>query len=378
MSRRLLFVALFLLLPAAVLRAEEADDPQRSDGEEGEMRSSWIPPRFVHGRSVVLPKVYFSSENGLGAGVGTHTPFRLSRDPEDPLSDLNFDGRITTKGYLRGELESDLYFGEGTWSMRAKLDYQDLAYRFWGLGSDTPEDAEEVYRPRRTLAYLELFRKLGPRTRLGLRYEFEHVHYLEVEEGGLLDTMDYPGLDGRAALGLGLTASYDSRDNRYFPHAGIHAQGFVMWFDDEWGSRYDFNQYNLDLRIYRELLLEHVLAVQGFLYAARGDAPIWRYASLGGRGHSRGYRRDRYLDRTLIAFQAEYRVPFFWRLEGTLFGGLADVAPRMGKIRLETMRPTLGGGLRARIGQGHKIRARLDLAVGQGSVRVYLDLGEAF
>jgi len=99
---------------------------------------------------------------------------------------------------------------------------------------------------------------------------------------------------------------------------------------------------------------------------------------MGGRSHSRGYDRGRYRDHVLIAFQAEHRFDV-WRRFGLVgFAGLADVAPRIEAMKFEHMRPTIGGGLRFRVGSLEKhVNARLDVAFGE-DFRLYFKLGEAF
>lgn len=151
-----------------------------------------------------------------------------------------------------------------------------------------------------------------------------------------------------------------------------------MSFGEATGGDSSFNNYLMDLRGYLPLSEKQVLALQYFLYSTTGDAPIWRYAELGGHNHSRGYRTGRYIDRLLMAFQAEYRRPLFWRLSGSTFAGLANVAEEYRDFELEHMRPTIGAGLLVRPGNDSNVVIRSDFAAGENSLRAQFSIGHAF
>jgi outer membrane translocation and assembly module TamA len=152
-----------------------------------------------------------------------------------------------------------------------------------------------------------------------------------------------------------------------------------MFFVGSASDERDFNVFNLDLRNYFSRGSRHVFATQVFLYGVEdGNAPFWRMATLGGRAHTRGYRYGRYIDRVLLAFQGEYRLHAFWRVGLVTFAGLSDVASKIATLKLEHMRPTIGIGARFHVSSPEGIRGRVDMALGQKSLRFYLRLDEAF
>ena len=109
-----------------------------------------------------------------------------------------------------------------------------------------------------------------------------------------------------------------------------------------------------------------------------GDVPFFRLAQLGGHTHSRGYKKARYRDQVLAAFQGEYRCPIYRRLGFTTFAGAAVVAPQLAEIKAKHLRPTVGMGLQFRTESLNGIVARADIAFGQEDVRFDLSLDEAF
>lgn len=338
----------------------------------------WLPPRVKGGGIVLLPKAYYSSENGFGAGLEAVRPYRFpGSTAADRDSEIRAQGRFNVDGHGAAEVEVTAHLGAGRWSTKAKAGYDALALRFWGVGSNTPSAAEETYRPQNVWAYVEIFHRVVGGLQAGLRAEWQDYRYLEVEEGGLLDTGAYAGTPADHVLGSGAVLEWDSRDDRYAPTRGIHAQAFWLWFGGD-ASDFEFSNGHLDLRSYFDLGDDNVLAVQAFTYALFGDAPLWRFASVGGRAHSRGYRRDRFLERRMAALQAEWRRPASDHIDVVVFGGVANVARRYDTFTLASMRPTLGGGLRVHPRGRRDLMMRLDLAAGEESVRTYLSFGHAF
>ena len=302
--------------------------------------------------------------------------FRLPGLPLDcPASLLNANVRLTLKAQKLADIESSLYASHNLY-LRTRATYSDLSYRFYGTGPSTPKSAEEVYRPQSTRAYAEIMRTAVSDIWLGARFEAENVSLMEVEDGGALARGEIRGTDASTVAGAGLVLEWDHRHP--LDRLGWKLQGFALWFDEELGSSHDFNNYNFDLRTYLDLGSEYELAGQFFIYSTRGDPPFWRYAALGGRAHTRGYRRGRYLDRTLIAFQQELRFPIAWRVRGVAFAGLGDIASRLTNMELDDMKPTVGGGVRLIMGDGEKARIRFDVALGGDTPRLYLAFGEAF
>jgi hypothetical protein len=335
------------------------------------------PPRLRVWGFVYLPKVYYASETSFGVGGQILRPFSLGGDRASD-SEVQVGGRFMAKGQGAAGFAVNLGDATTTYSAKSKLEFSNIPRRFYGIGPDTPGEDEEVFQRQSLLAYLEVYRRVASRLRVGLRAEVESAQLLETEPGGLLETLPIAGVQRSSVAGWGVSADWDSRDDRYWPTTGSFHQSFLMGFGDELRGDYSFHVYYLDLRRYLTTAQNHVLALQAFLYATDGGPPFWRMAEMGGRGHSRGYDRGRYRDRVIMAFQAEHRFAVWRRLGLVGFAGLADVASRLEQMQLEHMRPTFGGGLRFRVGgQENRINARLDVAYGD-EFQFYFKLDEAF
>jgi outer membrane protein assembly factor BamA len=325
---------------------------------------------------VYLPKVYYGSETGVGFGGQILRPFSLGKRTND--SDIGVGGRFMAKGQGTARVTVNLGGSATPYSAKTKLEFTNIPRRFYGIGPDTPGDDEEVFQRQSLLYYLEVFRHVVSHLRLGVRGELEAAQLLETKRDGLLETLPIAGVERSSVTGWGILAEWDSRDDRYWPTRGAFHQSFFMKFDDGAGSDHNFDVYYVELRHYLTTAPNHVLALQAFLYATEGAPPFWRMAEMGGRAHSRGYERGRYRHRVIVALQAEHRFAVWRRLGLVGFAGLADVASRLEQMQLEHMRPTLGGGVRFRVGgDKERINARLDVAYGN-EFKFYFKLGESF
>ncbi|NIO29537.1 MAG: BamA/TamA family outer membrane protein [Candidatus Latescibacteria bacterium] len=358
-----------------------AAGPESTRVDTASSSKGWksLRPKLSAWGLVYLPKVYYTTERGFGVGGQIIRPFRWPNGEASlDRSDVRLKGRITTKGQSEVESVLNLKWGQGRYYLRSKVNFNNLALRYYGIGPDTPDSNEEVYQPQQVRAYVEFYRRFFSHLKIGVRYEFEHFKFLEVEPNRLLDTDRIRATVDKNTVGAGILLDWDTRDRKHSPTSGSYYQAFAIFFDDELGSEHDFNNYHIDLKNYFSAAPGHVLASQFFVYAAKGSPPFWRMAALGGRAHSRGYRKGRYLDRVLFAFQGEYRAQVWWRFGLVGFAGVACVTRTLRRLEFGLMRPTVGGGIRFRTGLEDRIRARLDIAAGENTVRVYLSLDEAF
>ncbi|MDH3214864.1 MAG: BamA/TamA family outer membrane protein [Candidatus Krumholzibacteria bacterium] len=358
---------------AAAARAN-VDSTEASEASAGGIVRKLFKPKFSKWGFVWVPRAYYSSETSLGLGAHVLKSFRVSAD--DPYSDVRLKGRVTLKGQSSGELRLKLVWAEGRYLFNTKLFISTIPLRFYGIGPATPASNKEVYRPQNTLYYAEILRSIAPHFKVGLRGEVENCRLIEHEPDRQLAGAMIAGVSPSTVLGGGVLLEWDTRDRGYSPRSGSHHQAFFLGFDDGVGDGHDFTVYNVDLRRYVGIGGGRVLAAQAFMYGTDGSPPFWRLAALGGRAHSRGYRTARYLDRVMVSAQLELRSSLWRRLGGVVFAGAAVVGPQLDRLKANYIRPTFGLGLR--LGSNDEVNARVDLAIGQDSVRGYVTLDEAF
>lgn len=377
--RRVLLAGLIAIAWTSAAWAETAGSENNDGSASLKKNSRLFPPRVSMGRVYYLPTVHYREETGFGIGGEVLYPFRWpGSGPVSRPSDLRAKGRVTFKGQLQLELSTTVFWSEGSHYLKAKVRYYDTAQRFYGIGPDTPSSAKEIYRPRRYLAYVEVFHRIVPNLLGGVRVEAEHFESIEVDPNGQLNAPEYLAFNETTMVGAGVALDWDTRDSRYYPTRGSYYQAFALIFDENLGSQLNMKNYHFDLRNYFLMPTGHILATQIFVFDTPDNPPFWRMASLGGRSHTRGYRRDRYLDHLLVAAQAEYRFPLWKRFGTSAFLGWAAVAPGWSTLQAKYLRPTLGFGLNYRYGRNDAILARLDTAFGHEGIEFEFSLTESF
>jgi hypothetical protein len=361
----------------AIADAREALADTVSIGEVGV--TLW-PPRVDTYGQVWIPKGLYSEGKGWGLGFETVLPFTVPGEDSTRTSEIGLEIMGTTKGQWRVQLDSDLYWNHDRRYARFRLDYDDLAREFYGLGPATDKSAREFYRPGAIVAYIEAAWGVGGGAlTIGPRLEVNRQHLTDAPAGGQLDTGAVPGAGDETNAGAGVVLTWDRRDDRYTPAAGSYIQVLAMRFDDALVGSHHFGLLSADARAYRRLAPRQVLAAQAFFYGVGGDVPFWRLASLGGRHHTRAYPRDRWLDNAMLASQLEWRWRFHDHVGVNVFGGGAVVGSRVRDMQWRYVRPTLGAGLRLYAERGPTaVPIRLDMAIGVGHWRASMGIGEAF
>ncbi len=346
------------------------------DGEEGDGTSDERPSRS--GWSAA-PIVSYAPETHFGLGAfGVHF-FRLGDAPvESRTSSMAVVALYTTRHQFIGELIPEFYWNDERWHLWSKFEYRHYPNALWGVGNDLPESNEEWYLesgPRwrtwiRSMLVYSLY--------LQLRIDAQYMKISRIEEGGLLASGAVPGYGGGNTTGIGLTLGWDSRDHPQLPRRGGFHEISMMGWSRALGSRYAFSRFELNLRQFIPLFDTHALALQLYGEFLLGEPPFYRMALLGGQYMLRGYFEGRYRDNDLIAAQAEYRLPLFWRISAVLFAAAGDVSDRLGNFGLDDIKWAAGGGLRLMLSRDEKLNLRVDAAAGVDTWGIYATAKEAF
>jgi outer membrane protein assembly factor BamA len=151
-----------------------------------------------------------------------------------------------------------------------------------------------------------------------------------------------------------------------------------MPFAGIFGSHYKFIRITLDVRQYFSLWETHVLAYQIYANVITGHPPFYKMSLFGGSNIMRGYYEGRYRDRDMLAFQAEYRLPVWWRFGIVGFAGYGDVAHRLSDFRIKDFKYSIGYGIRFGIDQQNRLNIRLDIGYGKKSAYPVIAFQEAF
>lgn len=373
-AREVMRLCLWLAVCAQAALAQESE-PQADDGP-----AETQPTQDAEGGSLIpLPVVFYQPETGFGFGVtAVKYAGMTAGDTISPPSSFALIGIYTTKSQLILGLRGDMYFGEDRWRLVTALGYSRFPTKYWGIGNDTPDSAEVNYTPAAVSLRLWPQKRIGEGWYAGLAANLLDREIKEVADTNSFEAGEAPGAEDEQLLGIGGSLVRDTRDSTVFPRGGYYHQLLVDLFTDVWFGDSGFGLYTLDLRAYFPLAHTHVLALRALGMASSGEPPFDQYPQLGGESLLRGYYQGRYRDRTLIAFQAEYRFRLFWRLGAAGFAGAGQVAPNIGGLGLDRFWLSGGAGLRFLLARKEGLNVRMDFAIAEGSTGFYLSFGEAF
>jgi outer membrane protein assembly factor BamA len=163
----------------------------------------------------------------------------------------------------------------------------------------------------------------------------------------------------------------------FSPTRGGYSEVRVTFYEPGLGGDFKFLETVADLRWYLAVG-RHVLGVQAYSAAVRGEPPYFKLPKLGGGSRMRGYYEGRYRDRTYTTAQVEYRSSLFWRFGFVAFAAVGDVARNYSDYRLSQFKTSLGFGLRFLFDPKERINVRADFGFGRNTSGVYFAIEEAF
>ncbi|MFQ5678595.1 MAG: BamA/TamA family outer membrane protein [Gemmatimonadota bacterium] len=234
---------------------------------------------------------------------------------------------------------------------------------FWGIGPDTDPDGETDYR------WDQAFVAGGSRLRAGpvawsgaVAWEENTVHRgFDRSSPDLQDVADPDTLFGLGEetryVRVGGSLALDLTRLHALQRRGLLVEAGGTGFFGVGGTDSDFLRWNGELATYLPLNDRQQLAIRGLAELNRSQSgrgiPFTHLASLGGSHKLRGFDRDRFRDRDLLAVSSEWRYEV-WReklnrarTEGFLFLDWGTVAERLDKLDGSDLRSSWGFGMRA-------------------------------
>jgi len=369
----------------------------------------------------LFPAISYAPETKLTLGVIGYYYLDFYRgDPRTQISNINFLAIYTLNNQIAIESRWELFTNGNRWRFRGEAVFNRWPDRNYGRGNAAGAllaEIEEVGNTPDTLNYLNIsynrinfmpaaLWRVSPNLYIGPRFELENlsrfsilsekVTFLNAESSGITEIP----MEGWRS-GLGLQLLLDTRDYILNPIRGTFIEASTQHFFRWLGSDYVYHNFQLDARRYINTVLNHTLALRGLLNFRFSDEPIpFRGLSrVGGRELVRGYFKGTYQDNHMLAFELEYRLPFwredsesgFWQLWKRLgvaaFLSGAQVRPEVGDFRFNQFRLAAGAGLRILFNQESRVNLRIDYAIGlapnsdgtgERQTGLYFFLAEAF
>jgi outer membrane protein assembly factor BamA len=312
-----------------------------------------------------IPILSYNSAYGFIVGVNAMAFFDVNKkDTISPASQLGLGGGFSESKSVFGALFAQLYFNEDKWRITAALGLGDINFQYFQTISESGEGEFIDYSTVSRVAYLKVLRKIkGP-------------FY-----GGIFTKLQYSktvfelNTDSTATVnsnGLGVSFSFDSRNNVYHPFKGVYATASYFASPQWMGSDSAFNLARGFINCYFKVNNNSTIAARASAYIALGDVPFTGQRAVGGKD-IRGYTDGKYRGDRVYTLQTEYRWTFYKRWGAVGFFGVA-ITENPRSVAL----PAGGAGIRFMAIPSLNINIGVDGAFGRDDNGIYFRINEAF
>ena len=363
---RIMALLLFITLNTQIVSANRTQDSvQIQDGSQSKRQIG------------AFPVIFYSDETRLAGGGGAQVMF--GEQNERFSSSAGLMGFYTQNKQYIFIIAPEIYLKNDSYKITGYFGYSYFPDTFFGIGNNTKKDDEENYTGRLYKINPVIQKKIIPNLFVGVQYDYTYGKVFKTEDGRQLESGWVPGSEGGRASGFGVNATWDSRDNNLYPVSGSFHQFTASSYGSALESDYTFNSYLIDLRHYRQIFGKHIIAFQGVTSINTG-CPSFQFlnevSSLG--KYLRGYTNTRFVDKNVVAFQTEYRMPLYWRFGLVAFAGLGQVADKIEKMEFSEFKPSGGLGLRFALIPDQKVNLRIDMGVGKDDGSFDISIMETF
>ena len=321
-----------------------------------------------------FPIFFYTDETRLAGGAGMQIVYPGKY--EHHTSAIGVVGFYTQNKQYIFQISPEIYFKGELYKFSGNYGYANFPDKFYGIGNNTKKTDEEDYTSRLSNFRPILQRKIFSNLYAGIQYDYARAKLTKLEAGKLLHNGAIPGSKGGIVSGIGINVTWDSRNNNLYPSSGSYHQFSAVSYEPALGSDFTFNSYQLDLRHYKSILDQHILAVQSVIALSNGNPPFQMLNQLG--AFLRGYYQSRFDDKNLVAFQIEYRMPLFWRFGLAGFAGFGEVAHEFKNISLKEIKPSTGFGIRFALIPEQKVNLRIDFGFGKDDSSFDITINELF
>ena len=334
-----------------------------------------------------IPVINPTLENGLALGIGYL--YHLDKDDlNSPPSITGIGGFRTSNGSGGGVLAQKFVLQQNKYRLLLVVGRADIHFNFFGIGASAGDAGRSVpvEVEGRGLLIDGSMRVFGRHWFAGLRYygmrstiNIDRANVTPPGQNPLPDIPQIPEIDlNLRTAGLGPTLEFDSRSDPFYPRAGEQFRFQASFNGEAVGGRRKYQTYQTFYNKFFSLSPRQVLAAHVAGCYATGSVPFYDLCFFGKSKDVRGYDVGQYIDRVMIAGQAEYRLELRKRLGAAVFFGAGEVARRWADLRSDALKPGGGVGLRFRLTKQNHINLRVDYAWGINSKGLYLGVTEAF
>ncbi len=333
----------------------------------------------IHAQWEALPILSYDTDAGFGFGVKSMTVNLFSQNESFDI--ILFNSSNGERWYRFVASYPDFELRQGTiypMSIDLTIDYDKwISNSFFGIGNSSQFSDKEIYT-REPFDCSVMFGKGITTTfviQTGLRYRSIRNSRF-VLDSKLKDILPAINRSTATMNSILFNARYDSRNSFITPSSGLVVSGEVEYAPIIFGSTSSFSKFNSSLQYYKTLIGSSIIASRIILQSLSGsNLPVQSLISIGGTNTLRGIPQDRYLDKSAIISNVEYRIPIFWRFGIVAGVDAGRVWSSLSNISVTDWSVNYIGGIRFYM---DTFVIRLDVGVSKETSGFYLNFGELF
>jgi len=268
--------------------------------------------------------------------------------------------------------------------------------KFWGIGNNTLDSAEEGYTQEEFQFNLSLERLIYRKLYLTGQLDYRIENILNKTPNGILDGDTIIGNDaGNHYLGKGVGLRWKTTNSNFYPMRGVNYNLQYMQYSTAanfFDTSDSYDMFALDLNHYVSPVEGWVFAAQSSFAQTENNIPFSFLPELGSR--LRAYDSKRYIDKSMITQRLEQRIfpselsfmqsngwmqsKFFRRTGLVAFSEAGQVAPHVNHFKWGRNHWSNGFGFRYAIIPKEKLNLRMDFGFGKNKFNFIVQGTEAF
>ena len=374
-SRTLLLAALFAAAPLCHAAMDDSLS-KRSDEliEFGSLQRAENPQQKGSVLPVPIPLVNPTLGTGLAAALLYLHPKEVGH-PDEPTATSGLGGFYTNSESWFAGIFHDDYWLDDKLRFKAVVSTGDLNLDYFGVGSDPELDEDPIsYQIRPNMTLLQLLGRVSTQSNwyIGARhlYSSAEIIFQLGPDNGLV-----PEIEGTVVTSsLGMVATYDNRNDNYYPTTGHFFEGIYSKDDDGWGSDFHYSKFAGSYNYYLPITKTATLATRFWLSSVNGDAPFYVLPTL----NMRGFARGRYRNDVAMSAHIEWRHKFHPRWAYIAFTEVGNAADTFGEAIDTKPVYTFGGGIRWQVLENKNLNLGMDFGISEDDQALYIQVGERY
>ena len=320
--------------------------------------------------SMVFPYGFYDAVSEVNIGI-SYTNFDLLHSGISLYSDAAWSTRNMWSINLQFFLPSPIK----KTSLKAAFHFDNLNRLYYGTGNNTLPESKIEYGSvsfKENISATTTWNKYWK-----LAYSFTLDQFkTNTKEDDIPSTIN--GVNGGNQTILGLSFIYDSRDHQNNPWKGTMISLTPEFSPKYLGSTNQFGRLTFDVRGYISIFPRNIFCARLLYRQAFGDVPYYYLPDFGGSILGRGYYTSRFIDRTGIYGQAEYRFPIWKIISGTAFYDIGQVQKNANDFKINRFHHNSGFGPRFSFGSNENSILGMDFGFSNEGMMVFFHAGHSF